>query len=227
MGTSEIRQLLGGRGWLAEQPEELQQAILERVVQRTFRDGEHVYSIGDDPGGAHALLTGMAKIYHESADGKAILMKVLKPGDWFGMVSMFDELPLPHYATISGTTKILTLTKSGFEEIIRKNPFYLKNFAGVMCENMRLAMGRLADLGTLTPAQRLAKLLLNAGLGGLDDEANPTLDLSQTDMCSLINASRATVNKLLKDWGELGWIDYRYRRIQIRNAQSLMAVLKG
>ena len=226
METGDIRLLLGGRGWLAEQSEELQQAILDRVVQRTFHDGEHVYSIGDDPGGAHVLLTGLAKIYYDSADGSAVLMKVLKPGDWFGMVSMFDELPLPHHAEISGTTTVLTLTKSGFEEIIRQNPFYLKNFARVMCENMRIAMDRLADLGTLTPAQRLAKLLLNAGLSALDEE-NPPLDLSQTEVCSLINASRATVNKLLKDWGKLGWIDYRYRRIQVRNAQSLVAVLKG
>lgn len=227
MNTAEIGQMPDARGWLAEQPEELRRAILERAHQHTFYDGELVYSIGDDPGGVHGLVTGMAKIYHDSADGSTLLLKIIKPGDWFGMVAMIDGLPLPHHARISGTTKVITLSKSGFDEIIRENPQYLKNFACVMCENMRLAMDKLADLGTLTPAQRLAKLLLNAGLDRLDHETYHPLDLSQTEMCSLIYASRATVSKLIKDWGNRGLIEYRYRKIQVRDPQTLMAILKG
>lgn len=62
-------------------------------------------------------------------------------------------------------------------------------------------MERVVDLSMLSPYQRLAKLLLllHTGTEGVRNEENPEIDLSQLDMCALINASRSTVNKLVQD----------------------------
>jgi CRP/FNR family cyclic AMP-dependent transcriptional regulator len=230
MKKEEAHRLLSERGWLANQPQAFQQCVLESSVIRTYHDGEIIYGIGDPARGLHALVEGLAKLSYDTQDGEELLLKIFKPGDWLGMISLADKLPLPHNAWVCGTATVLTLPHGDYERIVNENPLYLKNFSLIMTDNMRDAMERLVDLGTLSPAQRLAKLLLRVpGQRAADAQSSeePTVDISQSEMSALITASRATVNKLVKDWSEKGWIEYRYRKLRILDPVPLRMLLNG
>lgn len=230
MTRDKINKVLCKRGWLADQSPALQQCILARANHRSYCNGELIYTIGEEPAGLHALVEGSVKLFYDTRDGTELLLKVFKPGDWFGMVALLDELPLPHHARVCGVATVLTLSVQAFNDIVREQPQYLRNFALIASDNMRYAMQRLVDLSVLSPAQRLAKLLLDLGVTGgafTIDKSCSQLELSQSEICQLTNSSRATVNQLLQAWQQKGWIVCRYRTVSVIAPQPLITIADG
>ena len=229
MKKDEAHRLLCERGWLAGQPEEFQRTVLAHSVLRTYYDGESIYTIGDPPRGVHALVGGVAKLTYDTRDGNELLLKIFSRGDWFGMISLLDALPLPNNVRVCSAATLLTLPQGDFEQIVSTRPDYLRNFSLITTENMRHAMERVVDLGTLTPAERLAKLLLRV-LAPVSADGRASdyqeVNISQWEMSSLITASRATVNKLVKEWSERGWIGYRYRKLRILDPGPLAEMIE-
>jgi CRP-like cAMP-binding protein len=83
------------------------------------------------------------------------------------------------------------------------------------------------DASTMTPAAGLAKRVVNlAELFGGDDGAI-ALNISQNDLAALLGTSRQTVNRILRDSEERGWIALRYKRMRIVRPDSLRSVQLG
>ena len=49
---------LSGKGWLANEPDWLRDALLGCAKLRTFQPGEYAYHFDDEPGGMFGIVTG-------------------------------------------------------------------------------------------------------------------------------------------------------------------------
>lgn len=227
MTRDNINRMLCSQGWLAEQPSVLQHCVLARSIYKNYCNGELIYTIGDEPTGLHVLVEGTVKLLYDTQDGKELLLKIFRPSDWFGMIALLDELPLPHHARVCGSATVLTLPVKVFNEIVREQPQYLRNFALIISNNMRYVMQRLVDLSVLSSPQRLAKLLLELSVSGkcATNTPCPQLELSQSEICQLTNSSRATVSHLLQLWQQKGWIVCGYRTVRVVEPRSIVSVL--
>ena len=77
----------------------------------------------------------------------------------------------------------------------------------LVCAKLRKSDQRMSDIAFLELAERLAKLLIErigpaAGAG-----AKSKLSQSQTELAGMINATRETVNRCLRNWQRQGIID--------------------
>ncbi|WP_116364372.1 Crp/Fnr family transcriptional regulator [Parahaliea mediterranea] len=223
MNTNDVDTILGKRGWYSEQPDRLRKLILSNATIKTYGNGEFMYALGDAGRALYALVEGQAKLDFITREGNDLLLRIFLPGDWFGLVALLDEQPLPHNAFASGKATLLELSKSAFEQIVGNEPQYYRNFTKLFCFNMRDTMQREVDMGLLSPAQRLAKLLLE-----VDDvqklmrtERKHQIHMSQAELCSILCASRATIIKIMKEWETDNWISYHYGKISIINQEAL------
>jgi CRP/FNR family transcriptional regulator, cyclic AMP receptor protein len=105
-------------------PEETLAEVTAALRQRELRHGEVLFQMGD-PGREMVIVqSGGIAIYRpqggQAQEGQAI--RVFKPGEMLGEMSLIDQLPRSTSARAEGDTVILTLDNHAFEQLLRAHP---------------------------------------------------------------------------------------------------------
>jgi CRP-like cAMP-binding protein len=80
---------------------------------REVPDGSVIFSQGDAADGMYVILTGKIRIYREQ-DGNETTLAILKPGEFFGEMSIFDKKPRSASAQAVGDTELKVIDPSEF-----------------------------------------------------------------------------------------------------------------
>lgn len=226
LDLARAERLLGTRGWLAEQPEDLRRRVLasSRLIER--RPGESVYSIGDAPDGLYALLSGRMKFVNYLASGREVGTWVTEPIDWFGEVSMFDGLPRRQSTQVLDPSVILHLPMAGFNAIVEAEPRYWRNFGIILSQHLRTALYYLEDVAPEPGHIRIGRLLLMMASGETERMPMPgaVVEISQEDLATSTGMSRQSANKALKRLEQAGLIERRYGAVILVDPAGLANV---
>ena len=88
---------------------------------KTYPDGTVLFDAGDRADTMYIIRSGKVRIYREK-DGHETTLDVLKPGDFFGEMSLFDKRPRSAAAQVVGDTDLQVMTKEDLESQIT-DPF--------------------------------------------------------------------------------------------------------
>lgn len=216
--------------WLRELPADGLGDMLGLARVRTLGDGERLHAKDDPPDGLYGVISGAVRISSTGADGREALLTVLSPGSWFGEISLFDGLPRTHDAHASGATELLMIPRQGFHQLLERRPELYPHFMRLLCRRLRLSFSMLEDSALLPLPARLAKrLLTHAHAYGetRNDEALPSIQLSQEALGLMLNSSRQSINKLLKRLEQAGWLQIKYGEIVILDEPALTRLAVG
>src|SRR5271165_3381021 len=86
--VTEARRLLDGCTLFAGLSAQERAAIAARARIRTVRSGETVFAMGAPGDHMMAVISGTIRISVPSAEGKELLIAIIKPGDVFGELSV-------------------------------------------------------------------------------------------------------------------------------------------
>lgn len=214
---------LCARGWFAEQPASLQQIILRSAILVNVPAGRIIYRQGDPPSGLFGISSGRVKFSYTLQSGNEIVAGFAASGMWFGEVSMIDGLPRHHAATAASATTLVQIPPKQFDEIVSKEPTLFRNFSTLLCNNLRHILFFHDEVITQPPLIRLAQLLslLVQGDVGRGDKKDIVLEISQSQLASMIGLSRQTTNKLLQQLKEKRLIELQYGVVIVLNARGL------
>lgn len=212
------------RGWFAGQPASLQQIILHRAILLKVPAGKIIYRQGDPPTGLFGICSGRVKFSYTLQSGKEIVAGFGASGMWFGEVSMIDGLPRHHAATAASATTLVQIPRKQFDEIVTKEPALVRNFATLLCNNLRKVLFFHDEVNSQPPLIRLAQLLSLLAQGDVQpgDKKDIVLEISQSQLASMIGLSRQTTNKLLQHLKERRLIEIQYGAIIVLNARELL-----
>ena len=222
--AQDIAAALGKAPLFAElKPAELE-SLARRTKPRSYRAGEIVFH-KDDPGFTfHIIHAGLVKIYMMSPDGGEVVLIILKPGDFFGELSLFDGAPRSASAVAMTATETLTLDRDGFLDFIMEQPAASLTIFGVMASRIRRADGIIADAAFLDLPARVCKQLIELSeLFGreVDGVIEIELKLRQQDFASMVSATRESVNRTLSGLEEEGVIRLERQRITVLRPEVL------
>jgi CRP-like cAMP-binding protein len=96
----------------------------------------------------------------------------------------------------------------------------------VLSSRVRSSTLQLDSLASLDVSQRLARKLLQLAQDYGAAEANGVaikVRLTQSDLASLVGATRESINKTVRDFRQKGWMDMEQGRITILDAEALKA----
>lgn len=229
-GTGRYEGLIQRNRWLRELPTDCLEDMLSLARVRTLSDGECLHAKDDPPDGLYGVITGSVRISSTGADGREALLTVLSPGSWFGEISLFDGLPRTHDAHASGATELLMIPRQGFHQLLERRPELYPHFMRLLCRRLRLSFAMLEDSALLPLPARLAKrLLTHAHSYGetRNEEALPSIQLSQEALGLMLNSSRQSINKLLKRLEQAGWLQINYGEIVILDEPALTRLAVG
>jgi CRP-like cAMP-binding protein len=223
MSTDEAQALLLARGWLAEQPPALQQAIFLRGRLRRLDPGAPIFLAGDRPDGVYAVISGQIKLVYVLPEGREVVLWAAEPGFWFGVRDLLVPQAVRYAAAVATSTAVIFhLPKNGFSDLLAEEPGYTVNFAGIMAHNLLLALRYISEVLSQPAAIRVARLLaLLCETAGPDERGRHEVRLPQQDLAAMLGLSRVTVGKALRTLEAERLVTVRYGRIAVLDVHGL------
>lgn len=205
-------------------PEEALAELTARVRRRRFRSGDIIFH-RDDPGSTLYLLeSGQVKVYVPTEEGRDIILAVLRPGQFFGELSLLDNKPRSASAQANEDTITLILEREDFFAFLREHPDISLRLLEVLAARLRQTDALLEDIAFLDIDGRLAKRLLELGRNfGQTTEGGTTIELrlTQEELAAMIGATRESVAKRLGYYKRRGFIAVENHRITILRPNEL------
>lgn len=199
------------------EPEFLQ--LAERARTRLFKRGETLFR-KDDPGThLYVVLDGAVKIALPGEFGQEALVAIMRTGDFFGELALFDGSPRSASATALEDTRAALLARDDFLTFLETHPGAVRVVLDALAKTIRRLSDRVEDLIFLDVPSRVAKYLLD--LAQADGDQTLELTLTQDELAAFIGASRVSVNRVLGDLERREIIEIRRRHIVIKDPAKL------
>lgn len=193
--------------------------LADRVRTKSFKRGEMIFR-KDDPGThLYMVLEGGVKIALPGEFGQEALVAIMRPGEFFGELALFDRSPRSASATALEDTRAALLAGDDFLAYLESHPASFRVVLETLARTIRRLSDRVEDLIFLDVPSRVAKYLLD--LVRSSGDGTNELTLTQDELAAFIGASRVSVNRVLGDLERREIISIRRRRIAIRDADRL------
>lgn len=206
------RDLLSRGYWFGDLPEQFQHMLLARGEIRAFKRNTSLYRIGDPVDGMYAALQGDLRAYIYGDDKEQILLRMIGPTGWFGDFHLIDDYPTRTFEIRAcSDCATLFLSKEHFHEIANASLDNYRQFIKLTCIQQRFLV-RIAVEARSDAQRKAARALIRiAKMHGHDSGAGVQImvNITQSDVASLIGVSRQYLNELIARWNEEGLIYWR------------------
>jgi CRP-like cAMP-binding protein len=207
-------------------PRKMIEDLATIVVDNVFRRGQMVFSEGDEGDGFYVVISGRVKIFKLSSEGKEQILHILGPGEPFGEVPVFAGQHFPAHAETMEESRVFFFPREGFIDLVRKNPDLALNMLAVLSKRLRKFTRLIDDLSLKEVPGRLAAYLLYL----LERHGGATtieLDISKTQLASLLGTIPETLSRILAKMKTHGLIDSQGPRIHILDPARLEELAEG
>jgi CRP/FNR family cyclic AMP-dependent transcriptional regulator len=174
---------------------------LAKVSSSTEFDAEElVYSEGDPAAGMYLVLSGRVKLVVSSADGKALILRILGPGEVFGLSAAFLNRPEETSAETLERSTVSTVRRPDLVRLMERHGDLAMKLARELSLEYAGLCEEMSNLGLQRSAMsRLAKLIVSWTEGITIGREPVQLDCAHTHevMAQMIGTSRETVTRLL------------------------------
>jgi CRP/FNR family transcriptional regulator len=193
--------------------EKLKRVLFEKKVGR----GEMILFEGEPARSLFFVASGAVKIFKTSAEGKEQILSIVRPGESFNDISIFDDGPNPAGAQAMGPVELYGIGKEEIDDILRQHPQMALMVIKTMARRVRQLVSLVEDLSFRRVLSRVARILLEYG----SDKTEPKTRLTQQDIAAMAGTAREVVGRSLKNLEENGTIRMESHRVIITNHEAL------
>ena len=191
--------------------------ILPRVFEKRLERDEMVFNEGAQADSLYFVAEGVVKIFKTSAEGKDQIISLMRPGDFFNDVPIFDHGVAPASVQAMGRVVLFGIHKADVDLILKQYPEIAANMLRMLAMRIRYLISLVEDLSFRSVAGRVAKILLENAA----EERPGSHRLTQRDMAAIAGTAREVVSRALKLFEEEGLIRLEHHRIVIANIKAL------
>ena len=188
--------------------------IAAHGTRRTFAKGSVVVSEGDEALAFYVIVSGAAKVFTITDEGKEIVLRMLGPGDYFGELTLLDGGARSASVMATEACSLLIVPRAKFAECWADFPQICRNLLQQLSTRVRQLTDELKRVASMDVYQRLVTLLLELATRQGDDLVVQHR-LTQQDLANRVCASREMVNRILHDLVAGGYIRIEQRQIVI------------
>lgn len=206
-------------------PPELQ-ALAERTHVRAYAGDAQIFAENQQATGFHVLMDGLVKICHFTAEGREMVLHLIRPGGAFGEAALFQGGTFPASAVAMRASRTLLLPGPFFLELVRGNPDLALRIIASLSLRLRMFTRKLESRHLREAPQRLAAYLLHRSrLDG--DTPRVRLDTSREVLASMLGTARETLSRALTRLADLGAVEVRGREVLLLDPALLRGVAEG
>jgi CRP-like cAMP-binding protein len=208
-----LRGILYFSGLSSSELESVRRSIFEKTADR----GEMVLLESEPADNLYFVASGAVKVFKTSAEGKEQILTIVRPGESFNDVAVFDGGPNPTSARAMGPVLLYGIRKEEMDAILRAHPRIALNVIRVLAERVRDLLSLVEDLSFRHVIGRVARILLEQAR----EEGGGGPRLTQQEMAAMAGTAREVVGRSLKALEEEGVIKLDHHRIIITDKEAL------
>jgi CRP/FNR family transcriptional regulator len=198
------------------------ESIRKLVFEKSADRAEMVLLEGESAENLYFVASGAVKVFKTSAEGKEQILSIVRPGESFNDVPIFDGGPNLASARTMGSVLLYGIKKNDMEAILRDHPQIAWNVIKVLARRVRHLVSLVEDLSFRHVISRVAKILFEH-IGG---EMGRGPRLTQQEMAAMAGTAREVVGRSLKALEEEGAIKLDRHRIVITDKEALQKIME-
>jgi CRP-like cAMP-binding protein len=176
----------------------------------------------DEPGDAmFVIMSGRVKVVIFGENGREVTLSILRPGDAFGEMSLFDGKVRSANCIAMEPTALLVLSREDLLRHMAAHPRTALNLLGEMADRLRRADESIAQLALCDVNERLVYRLISLAREegtespeGLMVRRRPT----QQELANMIGSCRETISRAFNQLARDGMIIPRGRSLVVTRA---------
>jgi CRP/FNR family transcriptional regulator, cyclic AMP receptor protein len=205
---------------------ELTPSMLERIStyakKRSVAKGATIFEKGDDGLGLIGVVSGSVKITVTSADGRDIVLNIIRPGEVFGEIALLDGRARTANATAMSDCELIVIERREFIPFLRSEPDVALKLMEILCSRLRKTSEQVQDVTFLNLSTRLAKTLLRLTANHGSSKSTAKVAITQREISQIVGRSRESTNKRLRAWAKRGWIRLERGSVTVLKADKLV-----
>jgi CRP/FNR family transcriptional regulator, cyclic AMP receptor protein len=192
--------------------------LATRMRPRHFARNEVVFHRDDPAAHLYLIASGTVKISVEAEGGQEVVIALVRGGEVFGELALFDEAQRSATVTALTDTNTFTLASRDFMDVLQHNPAAMRQLLALLAQRIRHSTGHIEDLVFLDLPGRVAKCLIdqNELIG-----SKGKVELTQEEIASFVGATRVAVNRVLVDLERRGAVKLGRGRLEITDGELL------
>jgi CRP/FNR family cyclic AMP-dependent transcriptional regulator len=198
------------------------------LTVRRFAKGALLVVEGEPGDAFHLLLEGSVAVVRIAPDARETILSILKEGDFFGEMSLFDSSPRSASIKALTAVEVGVIEQAAILDLIERNPSIGRALVVSLSRRLREANTLIAATTSSDIRSRLALLLLNltSNFGeAAENGTRITLRLTNQQMADMIGTTRETVNRTLNKFWDERIIDMRTSNIIVTDKTKLETLL--
>lgn len=198
--------------------------VLEGLAESTrllsFASEESIIHEGQPGPGLFIIESGRVKIFKGSPTGREMIINVLEGGDSFNEVPVFDKKENPANVAAVKETRLWLIDAEALWALIDEHPQAARQIIINLSQNLRMLVGKVAELSFYTVTARLALLLRDLPESQLSGSGRDRL--TQDDLAARVGTVREVVARSLKELEERGAIEVKRGKIKVLDPEKLI-----
>jgi len=199
-----------------------QHASLAEVPRRKvlMQKGVVAHSLG-------LLLDGRLQGVDMTLDGHEAGLYFIEPNDFFGELSVIDQLPAPEFVISLSPARFIMIPASIIQQLVQASPEVAAIINSRLAMRLREAIAQRALLAMPTPLQRICAQLLKMVKKSAKDQV--TIDHAPThqELAIMINVTRETVTRAFQKLQKNGVIKRNGNSLIVRNLDYIHNIAQG
>jgi CRP-like cAMP-binding protein len=203
-------------------PEEAE-VVRESKTQVLFRKDDHLTKQGAFASYVLFIIDGFAKQYLEGDGTKNYNLRIVKPGEFLGLSSVFSENTF-NYSTVAITDcQVFLVDKTAIAKVVKQNGMFGFNIIKRYCEQNTNLTNTVRNLMYKQMNGRMADTLLY--INGIKNENKEIFQLlSRKDLADFAGISTESTVKLLKVFEKDGLIELNEKDIKVLKHDKLIEI---
>ena len=197
--------------------------VARQLRRRRFRRNEVIFHQGDPGDSLHIVTAGAVKVVLPSAEGEEAIIATLRPGDFFGELSLLDGAPRSATVVALDSAETMALPRTAFLELLDGDPTLRDALLAGLAHELRRLTSHVEELHFLDLAGRLAMRLsrLARDADPVSKEVRLDWPYTQSDLAAMIGGTRQSVNKLLSGLVDDGMVTIERDTLIIHDVDAL------
>ncbi len=196
---------------MADTAHDLLTELARRGDTRTWEAGTTVVTEGEDADCMYIIHSGQLRTVVAGDGGRQVELNTLGPGEFFGELMLSGERRSAA-VEVTSRAQLTRVTRAEVHQVLAARPELALQLIQTLVQRVRLLTRTVGALASVDVYGRLVGLFDALAVEQQGQRVVPG-PLSQARIAERLGASRAMVNRLLKDLASGGYIDVTRERI--------------
>jgi CRP/FNR family transcriptional regulator, polysaccharide utilization system transcription regulator len=203
---------------------ELSAEQYDRIQKNSFqvkhKKGEQIFR--QDQPVSHVMLicSGLVKLYKEVDQDKIIILKIVGPGNYVGIISAFYGNRYQHSSTALEDTETIYVDLANLKEIIGSNGKYGLHFLKQLSSEGIMLIDKMISLSQKQIPGRIAGILLFFSRDVYHSN-DFILPLSRQELADLVSSTKESISRTLTEFKNDRLIDIADRQVNLKSIELL------